>query len=684
MSDKVTKALKRYKTTEQSWSEIHEKGLADLFFLSDDEYAQWNAKDAQSRIETGRPVLTVDQLSQYIHQVVNDIRMNTPTINIIPKTGGDVETADVFKGLIKNIEYESRADAAYDMAAEFAVKSSLGFLRVDHDYDGDGFEQVLNIKAIINPQAVYLDENSVEPDGSDAKYCFILDKMPVEDFRDKYPGKSAISFGDDSQNLKERQDGEEIVIAEYFYIEEKEREIALTQDGQTVDFVEGVDYKVRRKITEKTVHRCKLSGADVLEETTFPGIYIPIVPVYGEIAWERGERKLLSLIRKSKDAQRLYNFWRSLETELIMKQPNAPVMAAEGQVEDYKEDWANPAKSMVLRYKTTDAQGNPIPPPQRLAPPTVPAGIVNASGEARDDIKSSMGMYDASLGARSNETSGVAIQARKNEGDVATFHFGDNLVRSIGQVGRILVNAIPVIYDTPRVLNIIGEEEESKEVGINGQKVEGQEREFDLRKGRYDVRVTTGAPFTTQRQEAAAYFQEIIGNNPALMQVAGDLLFKYQDFPGAQAMSARIKKTIPPELLEEEGEEQDPQVVALTQQLQQAQAMMQEMQAQLAQAQDESERKDGELQVKAIAEQQKASLEEQKLQLELLKIRVDAEQKEKDRQLKMLELGIKEQEQERKDTETALNALRDLTEPEEIQETEYAGNQAAFNQGDFE
>lgn len=679
--DKVTKALDVFSALRGEWDSIHDRALEDLFFLSDDDFAQWDAKDASSRLETGRPVLTVDQLAQHVHQVVNDIRMNTPTINVIPKAGADAETADIFKGLIKNIEYESRADAAYDAAAEFAVKSGLGFLRVDHEYqDDDSFDQVLRIKAVINPQAVYI--NGVEPDGSDATRCIILDRWDVTDFKSKYPNKSVVCF-EDAKNLKEKKDTEQITLAEYFYISDNDKEIALTNNGLLVDFAEGVDYKMRRKVTERTVHRCLLSGADTLEETTFPGKYIPVIPVYGQIAWMKGERSLYSLIRKSKDAQRLYNFWASLETEIIMKQPNAPIMVAEGQIEDYAADWQNPAKSMALRYKTHDVEGNPLPAPIRLAPPAMPSGIVNARREAQDDIKASMGMYDASLGRRSNETSGVAIAHRQQEGAVATFHFGDNLVRSISQVGRVLVNAIPVIYDTPRILNIIGDEEEVETVGVNGAMAEGQEQEYNLIEGRYDVRVTTGASFTTQRQEAAKYFQEIIGNNPALMQVAGDLLFKYQDFPGAQAMAARIKKTISPELLEEEGADQDPQIMALTQQLQQAQAMMQEMQGQLAQAQDESERKDGELQVKAIAEQQKASLEEQKLQVAILKIRVDAEQKEKDRQLKMMEIGLKEQEQERKDTEAALKALGELTEPEEIQETGYAGNQAAFEQGDF-
>ena len=648
--DVLKDAQDKFKITEKTWSSVYDKMDDDLHFMSDEETAQWEEIDYSSRKESGRPVLTIDQLGQFVNQVVNDIRMNTPTINVIPDGESSVETAEILKGLIRNIQYDSKADSVYDNAVEFAVKSSLGFIRVDHDYeDAKSFNQKLMIKPCTNPNAVWIDSNSIEPDGSDAKCAFILDSMSGDDFDEKYPGKSKVHFaeveglGDDNE--------EYVIIAEYFYIDEKEITIGARQDEMTGEQIieevqKNVEYTDTRKTTRNEVRRYKMSGEDVLEETTFPGTYIPIVPVYGAIGWNKGKRNLLSLIRKSKDGQRLYNYWRSLEAELLMKQPNAPIMAAMGQTEDFAADWQNPDKTQVLRYKQTDAQGNQAPMPQRLAPPQIPTGVVNAARESVEDIKATMGMYNASIGARSNETSGIAIAQRKQEGDVATFHFGDNLVRSITHVGNILLSAIPEIYDTPRILTIVGEEEDTSTVAVNGaEPVEDQKEEFDIANmGKYNVKVTTGAAFTTQRQEAADYLTQIINSRPELMQVAGDILFKNMDFPGAEALASRLKKTIPPELMQDDDEEMDPALMQAQQQMQQMQEQMLQMQTQLEDKSAEEELKAAEVQIKAQSEQAKAQNDQGKLELDARELELEANKAQAELGLKERELDIKEQE----------------------------------------
>jgi hypothetical protein len=396
--------------------------------------------------------------------------------------------------------------------------------------------------------------------------------------------------------------------------------------------------------------RYKLSGKEVLEETTFPGKYIPIVPVYGEEAWLDGKRNLFSLIRKSKGAQKMYNYWKSLETELLMKQPQAPIMVAEGQIEDYAEDWLNPSKAMALRYKVKDAEGNAVGAPQRLEPPTIPTGIVNASRQTVDDIKATMGLYNASIGARSNETSGIAIQRRQQEGDVATFHFADNLNRSIAHVGRILVCAIPEIYDTPRVIRIIGSEDEPKEVGINGAGVEDQEEGYDLTKGKYDVRVISGAPYTTRRQEAAAFFSDVVKSQPDLMQIMGDLLFKNMDFTGAEAMAERMKKLIKrtnPDMIESDDEEQpapDPEKMQMAQVIEQSQQAIAQMQQEMQGMQAALDNKQGDLQIKAQSEAQKAEEAQSQNQLAMVKMRLDDEAKKAELELKAAELQLRARE----------------------------------------
>lgn len=640
----------KFRADKDAWQESYDKAIADHHFMSDDQFAQWDKQDYEARVSTRRPALTIDQLGQFVHQVVNDIRLNTPTINVIPSgIDSDQETADVIKGLIKNIEYVSNADNAYDTAAYNAVLGGIGFIRVDHDYVGnESFDQELLIKRVTNPFAVYFDSASTEIDGRDACHATILDKMRVDEFKKKYPDFTPSSFDDDSDN-SDYNDDDFVTIAEHYYFDEEEYTIGIDESGNVFK-VDGspVNAVRTRKVKSRIVRRCKLSGKDVLEETVFPGKYIPIVPVYGEEHWIDGKRNLLSLIRKSKDAQRMFNYWKSLETELLMKAPQAPVTAPEGSTEEYAKDWLNPSKSMVLRYKTFDTNGRPLPPPQRMEPPTIPVGIVNAARQTVDDIKATMGIYNAALGMKSNETSGVAINQRKMEGDVATYHFSDNLMKSICQVGRIIVGAIKDVYDVARILRIIGVDDESKQIGVNGQFVEGQENDIDLTKGQYDVKVITGASFTTMRQEATAALQNLFQQQPELMQVMGDLYFKNSDFAGAHEMAERMKKVIDPKFRDEEDvqddmPQSDPEKEQMAQIIKQGAQEIQNLQLQLEQLKSDNSIKQIEAQVKL----RELALKEQQMSIE-------AAQQAKELDLKEAELAIKAQEiQSKENIETA-------------------------------
>lgn len=606
MDERVKESQEYYDSSVKYWSDIRKKARDDLRFLSDDQYSQWDSRDVQNRIEAGKPVMQVDLLRQFIHQVVNDIKMNTPTINPIPEKGADQETAEIIKELIRDIEYKSRADNAYDMAVDYAIKCSLGYIRVNTDYEsaeGDTNYQRLTINRIVNPLSVIMDSESIDPDGSDARRAWITETISVKEFERRYPGRKPVSFGDES--CSERGKDDTIDIAEYFYVEEEE--------------VEGE----MRSYSRRTVKRCVMSGDAVLEEGTFPGRWIPIVPVYGEEFWADGKREIHSLIRASKPAQQAYNVWKSVEMELLLKQPTAKFQTAEGQVEDFIEDYTNPGKTALFRYRSRDAEGNPVNPPIQLQPPMPPVGIMEASRMAMDDIRGTLGIYGAGVGDRSNETSGIAINSRKLESDVATYHFGDNLIKSITHVGRILLDAIPEVYDQPRIVATVGEEGETKNVGINGMFVEGQQREYDLVNGRYGVRVITGAPFTTKRQEAVTLFEKVLSANPELWSVAGDLFFENSDIAGAKAMAERMKKVIDPKFLEDS--EEDPRIAQMMEMIEQQKMQLGQMAAEL-----ESKQADQQLEREKIAadlqrEQIKREVDIMKLQLEREKIAIERE-----------------------------------------------------------
>lgn len=665
MTDIIEEALKGYENAESCWSEIYQAAKDDLYFLSDEDGCQWSDRDFSLRKKKNRPALQIDQLTQFVNQVSNDVRMNTPTINIIPhSSGADVETAEIFQGLVKDIEQLSNADDAYDFSLNSAVKCSLGFIRIDHRYkDDESFEQELYIERIVNPFSVYLDPCSIAPDGSDAKCAWVLDEITIDEFKKRYPGKNPVSFKFKGLGFSQEKE-EKITICEYFKIDERQIEIALLEDGTTLEYSDNVNAKSTRTISRPIVRRYHLSGEDVLEETTFPGKYVPLIPVYGEEAWRDGVRHIHSLIRKSKDSQRRYNYWASTEAELLMKSPKATIVAVGGTVENYAEDYKDPDKAIVLRYDQYDAKGNQAAAPQIINGPQIPSGIVNAMRQAAEDIKSTMGLYNSFLGQRSNETSGVAINQRKMEGDRAVFHFGDNLVRSITQVGRVLVSAIPEIYYEPRLVSIVGKEDESKQVGINGALGEGQERSFFLSQGQYNVRVTTGASFATMREEAANFFQQVIQSQPQLMEVAGDLLFKYMDFPGASVLSERMKKLISPELLDET---QDPQVMALAQENEQLKQAIQQIQGEAQIIQQQLRDKQAEIQLKMQSEVADAQEAQGKQNIEIMKLQLEERKLELEYQSKQQEIALKERELVLKEQEALLNASGIYSEfPQEI------------------
>lgn len=596
----VTEALEKLEQAKSYWSEIYDAFRDDVRFSIGLDH--WSDSEIKARGRDGCMIVPV--LPQFIHQVVNDMRQNTPSINVLPGEGkeSDPETAKIFKGLIRNIEYKSNSDEVYDTAGEYAVRGGFGFIRVDHDYvDDSSLLQELKLRRVQNPRSIYLDPRSTECDGSDAEWGIVLDSITKEEFDKNYSGKEFKSFDGNPTDSK----AEEIIIGEIFIKEYEESTKQVSKEGNLEDYVDDGKEKKKRKIRKVKIGRYKFSGADQLEKTTFPGKYIPIALCCGEEVWDDGKRNLLSLIRLAKDAQRRVNKWASKESQILDMAPIAPVVAPFGAIEDFKAEWESPDDTMVMRYKMTDANGNKLDKPERLNPPPIPTGIINAMQGAKENVKEALGMYNASIGQKSNAISGVAYDAQKTEADVATFHFADNRNRAIQYVGRILVCAAPEIYDTERVIQIVGEEEAPQLIGINGaQRQLGQEQDHDLTKGQYDVRVTTGASYTTKRQETAALVGDIMMKQPELMGVIGDLYFKNLDVAGAEAIAARIKKTIPKELTADEdakskGEQApDQEKIQMANVIQQLQAQMQQMAVELESKQVENETKVAETKIK--------------------------------------------------------------------------------------
>jgi hypothetical protein len=573
--DILTAAKERFRTARDFEDEDHDRWEDDVRFARMGE--QWPEDIRKDRENQGRPCLTINKLPTYVRQVVNDSRQNKPSIKVAPVDDhADPDTANVLNGLIRNIEVISNADAAYDTAVDNAVSGGFGYIRVNIDYaHDDTFDKDILIERVLNPLSVHPDPEAQSVDGSDWRYCFITESMPKEEFEKKYPDADPVSFeGVDGEDREYWFTDDRVTVAEYWEREEVVETVALMSDGQVVrraDMdetieVDGIGSATRedvfamggvvvvkeREVRSYRVRMHEMNGQQVLKTHEWAGRYIPIVPVYGEEVVIDGRRRFLSLIHFAKDPQRMFNYWRSLSTELVALAPKAPWVGPAGSFNSDAERWAsaNTDSHAYLEYDpVVSDEGVPMPPPQRQPFAGVPAGALQEAMNASDDIKTVTGLYDASMGARSNEASGKAIIARQREGDVSTFHFIDNLSRAIRHLGRIVVDLIPKVYSEARVVRVLGEDGKPDKVPVN-QPVDTPSgpRIYDLATGKYDVTVKAGPSFTTQREESATQMMNLIQAFPQAAPVLGDILAKNLDWPEADEIERRLKALLPPQV----------------------------------------------------------------------------------------------------------------------------------------
>lgn len=601
-------AIEDFKLCQDAEAHNRETGLADLTFarLSD----QWDAAARKQRETDGRPCLTINKLPAFIRQVVNDGRQNKPAIKVHPADDkADPRTAEVINGLIRNIEYTSKADVAYDTGLDFAASCGFGYWGVDMEYSHDDtFDMDLVIRRKPNPFAIYGDHAATCADSSEWNRAFEVDSMERAVFEKKYKGKEKIDWDSDTyKNMPAAWcDGKNVIVASYWRRREVDKTLCLLSDGRVVheewlseeipdvegvqnqDLLDaaGVTVADTRKTCSYEVTQYIMNGVEILESKPWAGRYIPIVPIYGEELNVEGKRYFRSLIHDAVDPQRNFNFWRSTCTELVGNSPKAPFIGAVGQFETDADKWAT-ANTQTHAYIEYDEVAGAMPP-QRQAFAGIPAGPLQEALNASDDMKSVTGMYDASLGARSNETSGRAINARKSESDTGTFHFIDNQSRAIRHTGVILIDLIPHVYNKARVIRVMGIDKKPQNVPINqpiqqqGQAPDqnGDEQIYDLTVGKYDLTVDTGPGFQTKREEAAYGMTELMRAFPPSAAVIGPHLAKAQDWPGAEEIGDELAALAPGGAQNNPAVQQaQQQVQQLSQQLQQTTQQLQGLQA---------------------------------------------------------------------------------------------------------
>lgn len=612
--------------------ENREQGLEDLRFLAGE---QWDldAKNARK----GRPMLTINRLPQFVAQVVGDIRINRPAIRVRPAEDGDKDLAEIREGLIRSIERESDAQGVYANAGTNQVGCGIGNYRIALKYaTGDGFDRDIAIQTIPNAFAVVWDPMATERTGKDAEYCFVSDEMPRKAFEKSFPDQIASGLEVPQHDTNGWYTKDTVRVTEYWLIKQTPVDLALMDDGTVLDLKDvpkGQKPKRTRKAVRRSACMYLITGKAILAGPfEMPIDRVPIIRVQG---WEInvGDKRVRwGLVRFARDPQRLQNYWRSISAEMLALAPKGKWLAhetSEGDSEELRESLSN--DDQLLVWTGTNK-------PEYVPPPTLNVAVLQESALNAQDMKDVTGLHDASLGAQSNETSGKAIIARERQGDTATYIYHDNLQAAIEAGGDVINQLIPEIYDTAREIRVLGEDEAVKIQKINDPNNPDAK---DINKGRYDVVVETGPSYWTRRVEAAESMMQFVQAVPSAAQVAGDLIAKAQDWPLADQIGERLKKTLPPQVTQGEDDDLSPEEKQAKeqqqQQAQQDQAQQQQLQqrgivAEIATKEAQAKKTDAEA-AKITAEAQFAGQPEDNPQTGLLKVQLLAAQVRKENAL---------------------------------------------------
>jgi hypothetical protein len=613
-----------WRQAEEADKDNRDEAITDLEFAApDSKKGHWDEQVRQYREQMGRdrygfplPCLTINDLPQKVGQVIGDRRANQTSIKVLPREDGDMKVAEVRSELIRSIELQSKADRVYMSAFDQAVTCGIGNFRVAlEDAADDVFVRDLFVRAIPNPLAVLWDPLAADPTGRDASYCFVAENMPMADFKKKFPKATPSSL--DAKGLEKDgwMEGETIRVAEYWRIDERKRTFAMLQGGITADVTDqpeegwkslvmmaGDKPMIRDGICKYAV-RTLTNGQEQLEEPFELKLHrVPIIRVTGREVWVGEKRVRFGLVRYARDPARLRDYWRSLVAEKLMLSPRANFVAQAAAIKGREDDWQN-----TLIYNDGAQQPLPVTTNDLQA-------IMNEAQMCAQDMKDTTGLHDASLGIQSNETSGVAIQRRQHEGDIATIVYHDNMNSAMQEAGEVLNALIPLTYDTPRTIRTVGNDEAVKLIRVNDPNFQpsGMVKEnIDIGLGKYDVTISTGPAYMTKRQEAAADMMQAVQAWPEFMKIAGDKIAIAQDWPDADEIAERVKRTMDPAILGDDADDgKDPEELAeqkaQADQAKQLQQQAAELQMRKAAAETEQAEADAE---KARYDAQKAKAE---------------------------------------------------------------------------
>ena len=550
-----------YSDYENEWKDTREEGDIDLKYAMGD---PWTKEDRAMREDAGRFCISLDELNQYLNQYNNSLRQNKRAIQVIPKgSGANDKDASRRENLIRGIENESNAQEAYITMAENAATRSYGFTLLRTEYRDDCkedtepdeslFEQRIVIQRVANPNTILLNPGFEKADASDVEDGFVIKRIKKSVFAKKYPEAEKVSFtAEDMRIAKDWIGDKDLQIAEYWKIHKTPKKLLLLKgpagmltmwesDFKELPKRENIEVADHRMVDIKEVVEYVTNGLEILDEVPWAGSRIPIISCFGKELWvdegSGARRKLLSMIRLARDPQMLFAYMCTQEAEEASKTPKTPYIGYAGQFEKSRQSWEmlnkQPFAFLEVDLVVDGVTGQVLPKPEPIQWTPNFQAYETAKDSIRRSIQAAMGISPLPTAAqRDSEKSGVALEKIATQESIGSFHFTDNFDRALQNLGWQVNELITPIYDTPRELpiekpdgtyatmHVVGNTShpigEDGVYDVQGIPPEAQDDHLHTGKGDFDVTISTGPSYQSQREQASEFVDHLIANWQAL------------------------------------------------------------------------------------------------------------------------------------------------------------------------
>jgi hypothetical protein len=657
----------RWTYATDEWREIRQEARTDMRYVAGD---PWDPKDRQARDDAGRPCLSLDELGQYVNQLINQVRQHKRAIQVTPVGNGANDATARFRAdLIRQIEYRSNAQQAYTVGFENTVQRSYGFWRVKPRYVSDrSDEQELIIEPLVNPDLVTIDPDILKPDGSDMGYAWVAESWSKKEFKRRFPKAKVQDFTSELQTALPAWVGDNrIQVAEYWAVTKKQRRLKMLQkpDGGKLgvfedELAQAPELAALKVLSERTVDTPSVvqyltNGVEILERTEWPGTTIPIICCFGKVLYvdegSGSKRKILSLVRLARDPYMLYCFYRTAEAEQVGMSTKFPYFIRRGSLKPEEQNKLAESLHQPVAFiqveSALDQAGPGFVPEMPVRNPFEPAiQVLEVGAEgARRAIQAAMGTSPLPTTAqRRNEKSGVALQEMRSAEQQGSFHFIDHYEAAITRTGAVIDELIPFYYDTARDVTVRTPADETSLMRINDPTTPDEESGEPIMadRGQHDVTLSTGPSMDSER-EAASTFADQLAANPNVFALIGDLVIKLKNLgPIGDEMAERLHAMLPPPIQQLDSEKAPipPEVQAQMQQAQQViDTLAKELQAKTKLVETDAAKQQGQMAIEQMRQEfetrraelearTRLELEKMKIVADLLKTRATLEQKQ--------------------------------------------------------